>query len=61
MKKTFISSIMLALVCMICSLSTHAQVLLVEDFDYPIGSTLISNGWTMTGSSTDNPMAETMR
>jgi len=56
MKKTFISSIMLALVCMICSLSTHAQVLLVEDFDYPIGSTLISNGWTMTGSSTDNPI-----
>ena len=56
MKKTFISSIMLALVCMICSLSTHAQVLLVEDFDYPIGSTLISNGWTMTGNSPDNPI-----
>ena len=56
MKKTFISSIMLALVCMICSISTHAQVLLVEDFDYPIGSTLISNGWTMTGNSPDNPI-----
>lgn len=56
MKKTFISFIMLALVCMISSISTHAQVLLVEDFDYPIGSTLISNGWNMTGSSTDNPI-----
>lgn len=56
MKKTFISFIMLALVCMISSISTYAQVLLVEDFDYPIGSTLISNGWNMTGTSTDNPI-----
>ena len=56
MKKTFIFSLMLMLFCMAFSIGAYAQALLVEDFDYTVGTTLVSNGWNVTGTSMDNPI-----
>ena len=56
MKKTLFFRIMLILCCTVFSISAFAQALLVEDFDYTVGTTLVSNGWNVTGTSTDNPI-----
>lgn len=47
---------MLILCCTVFSMGAFAQALLVEDFDYTVGTTLVSNGWNITGTSLDNPI-----
>lgn len=56
MKRNFLLSLLLTLFCMAFSIGAYAQAILVEDFNYTVGSTLISNGWSITGSSQDNPI-----
>lgn len=56
MKKTLFFRIMLILCCTVFSMGAFAQALLVEDFDYTVGTTLVSNGWNITGTSLDNPI-----
>ena len=56
MKKTFVFFLMPMLFCMAFSIGAYAQALLVEDFDYTVGTTLVSNGWNVTGTSVGNPI-----
>jgi hypothetical protein len=57
--KNLLTTTLTAAVLFISTGTSWGQALLVENFDYTVGTQLITNGWAVTGTTTSNPIMVT--